>query len=542
MSEHAKDAVRRLFRNELAEEFQVKAGHKYHNAAGRLLYVKVRLKHPDGRKNIRPIHLNGDGSWHIGEGVSTGPKVLYRLGDLVEQPGADAWVTEGEQKADEIVKFGMLATTSGGATSAAAFDWKPLAGRTVTIWPDNDVPGQAYASEVAAILREHGCTVRVLDVAALGLPPKGDAVDWLAAHPGATADDVRALPLVPAAAQTEGPAEQGAWPDPKPLVVKVEPEPYPLDALPSTIRTAVEEVAAFVKAPIPMVASSALGALSLACQAHVDVKRAEKLQGPVSLDLLTIADSGERKTTVDGFFTTAIRDHEAQQAEAAKPEIERYAAAKAAWDAEREGLLSAIKSASAKGKLVGRLRADLEKLQRAQSAEPRVPRLLLGDETPEHLAWRLAKEWPSAGVVSNEAGAIFGSHGMGRDNIMRNLALLNVMWDGGTHSVGRRTSESFTVKGARLTVSLQVQEATLREFFERAGVLARGTGFLARFLVAWPESTQGWRPFAEPPSGWPRLAAFHRRIAAILADPVPIEGDGSLSPLMLSLSPEAKAA
>jgi hypothetical protein len=83
-----------------------------------------------------------------------------------------------------------------------------------------------------------------------------------------------------------------AWPDPQPMAAKVEPKPYPLDALPATILAAVEEVAGFVKAPVPMVVSSALGALSLACQAHVDVKRAEKLTGPVGLFLLTLGDSG----------------------------------------------------------------------------------------------------------------------------------------------------------------------------------------------------------------------------------------------------------
>ncbi len=31
-----------------------------------------------------------------------------------------------------------------------------------------------------------------------------------------------------------------------------------------------------------------------------------------------------------------------------------------------------------------------------------------------------------------------------------------------------------------------------------SGALARGTGFLARFLVAWPESTQGHRPYSDP--------------------------------------------
>lgn len=336
--------------------------------------------------------------------------------------------------------------------------------------------------------------------------------------------------------------EGQSWPEPQPLAAKVAPEPYPIDALPKTIRAAVEEVAGFVKAPLPMVASSALAALSLATQAHVDAKRAERLQGPVGLFLLTIADSGERKSTCDGFFTSAIRQYQEEQAEAMKPAIKEYQAAIAAWEAERDGILSAIKGAGKLGKPTDKLRADLAEMQGDKPEPPRVPRLLLGDETPENLAWGLAKHWPSAGVVSAEAGIVFGAHGMSGDSVMRNLGLLNVLWDGGSHSVGRRTSESFTVKGARLTVALQIQEMTLRSFFDRSGGLARGTGFLARFLVAWPESTQGFRPFTEAPENWPHLATFHKRIAAILANPVPIDEDGALSPALMMLAPEAKAA
>lgn len=125
---------------------------------------------------------------------------------------------------------------------------------------------------------------------------------------------------------------------------------------------------------------------------------------------------------------------------------------------------------------------------------------------------------------------------------MRNLTLYNVLWDGGEHSIGRRTSESYTVRGARLTVGLQVQEPTLREFFKQSGGLARGTGFMARFLVAWPESTQGFRPFTDPPSSWPMLAAFNRRISEILNTEAKMDDDGALTPDMLTLSPEAKAA
>ena len=91
-------------------------------------------------------------------------------------------------------------------------------------------------------------------------------------------------------------------------------------------------------------------------------------------------------------------------------------------------------------------------------------------------------------------------------------------------------------------MALQVQEPTLREFFNKSGALARGTGFLARFLVAWPASTQGFRSFTEAPANWPALATFSQRLASILNQPVPIDDDGALTPVMLSLSPEAKRA
>jgi putative DNA primase/helicase len=116
-------------------------------------------------------------------------------------------------------------------------------------------------------------------------------------------------------------SEGDFWPDPQPLVAKIESKPYPLESLPPLIREAVEEVESFVKAPVSMVACSALSTVSLACQPHVDVRRREKLEGPVALYTLVIADSGERKSTCDGFFTKAISDYEEAQAEAAKPAL-----------------------------------------------------------------------------------------------------------------------------------------------------------------------------------------------------------------------------
>ena len=78
-----------------------------------------------------------------------------------------------------------------------------------------------------------------------------------------------------------------SWPDPEPL----NPLPCPADALP----------------PLALVACSAL---SLAAPGLVNVRRDHQLVGPVSLYLLAVADSGERKTTCDTIFSPALRDWE----------------------------------------------------------------------------------------------------------------------------------------------------------------------------------------------------------------------------------------
>ena len=337
-------------------------------------------------------------------------------------------------------------------------------------------------------------------------------------------------------------ARKSAWPKPQAFCVSLEPEPYPLDALPDTIRAAVEEVVGFVKAPIPLVASSALSALSLACQAHIDVKRAEGLQGPVGLFLLTIADSGERKSSCDSHFSKPVHNYETTQQEQAKPLLKDYAAAVEAWEAKRGGIKEKIRQLAKEAKSTSGHEQALRDLEHDKPEPPKIPRLMYADATPEALAYSLAKQWPAGGIVSSEAGIVLGSHGMGKDSAMRNLGLLNQLWDGNSVTIDRRQEgASFTVRGARLTVALQVQEPTLREFFQQSGALARGTGFLARFLVAWPESTQGSRHFTEAPENWPHLAAFHRRIAAILDQPAPIDEDGGLSPALMAMSAEAKA-
>ena len=151
----------------------------------------------------------------------------------------------------------------------------------------------------------------------------------------------------------------------------------------------------------------------------------------------------------------------------------------------------------------------------------------------------LQGEWPSAGIVSSEAGAVFGSHAMNAESVMRTLSLLNIMWDGGELQIGRVTRESFCLKDVRLSVSLQIQPTALNEFLDKNGTLARGNGFLARFLVTWPESTQGSRLMTDPPDNWPGLSAFSLRVRELLNEPLPFIPEGGIKPFLLHFDPKA---
>ena len=159
--------------------------------------------------------------------------------------------------------------------------------------------------------------------------------------------------------------------------------------------------------------------------------------------------------------------------------------------------------------------------------------------------WRLydfeeATEWPSAGIFSSEGGAVLGGHSMGKDSIARTLSLLNKLWDGAPHIVDRATAASFAVRGARLTISLQVQPHVLGDFLDRDRGMAKGSGFLARFLVAQPASLQGSRRYKEP-AAMPDLGAFNARIGEMLEDLPTIDGERGLMLPLLELDPIAKA-
>lgn len=192
--ETPRDAARRLARSVIRGPFTPEALHCYPDPGGNPIYWRIRARLPDGSKWIRPMRLV-DGEYQLGEPeFGAVGKPLYRLGAIACADHARPIVyVEGELCADTLAKLGLMATTSGGATSDDRANYAPLAGRTVILWADLDDAGREHMDRVADRLLTLGCAVERIDVDALGLTAHGDAVDWLAQHPGATSNDVMAL-------------------------------------------------------------------------------------------------------------------------------------------------------------------------------------------------------------------------------------------------------------------------------------------------------------------------------------------------------------
>jgi KaiC/GvpD/RAD55 family RecA-like ATPase len=166
--------------------------------------VVLRMRTEKG-KTFRQCHFNGDG-WV--KAAPPGPLPLYnrtrvRAADTVI-------VVEGEKCVHAVADAGHVATTApGGAGKARMADWRPLAGKTAVLWPDNDPKGIEHMKDVQGILEQLNPPARVLwlDPEELGLDAKQDAADYLA--PCASPDDARAaLESVIALATPTGGADE----------------------------------------------------------------------------------------------------------------------------------------------------------------------------------------------------------------------------------------------------------------------------------------------------------------------------------------------
>jgi hypothetical protein len=323
---------------------------------------------------------------------------------------------------------------------------------------------------------------------------------------------------------------------PQPLLREIPPgEAYPVAAL-GPLRAAVEAVQDITQAPVGIAAQSALSVASLAVQAFADV---ETLGGdvPLSLFCLTIAESGERKSSCDRQFMRGVRDREKALSEAFKEAQAAHEVDREIWAGKRKRLMGdaagiqKIKASAAE--------ADL----RALGPEPRAPLapyITAQEPTFEGVLKLYQTGRPALGLFSDEAGGFIGGHAMNSDNKLKTIAGLSQLWNGDTVNRVRSGDGASSYSGRRLAAHLMAQPIAARPLM--ADPQASGQGFLARFLITEPKSAIGTRlRRGHDPASDLAISAFTARLSTILETRMPTaDNPQELTPNRLTLSAGAQ--
>jgi len=261
----------------------------------------------------------------------------------------------------------------------------------------------------------------------------------------------------------------------------------------------------------------------------------------------SVADSGEGKTPIDNCFSKPIREFEENESRKSELGMAQQKAHLVSWEFELNAIEITIKKnrkkslATDDSEQIDQLNMEFEKLQEKLethfSKKPRRQpkyKLLHSNTTPSKMALDLFENSPSAYLSSDEAESLF------RGEAMKDLGMLNQLWDGSLLNVDRISSPSYQVKGGRVTMFLAVQPKILQEYLNGRGKGARNIGLLARSLITCPMSTKGSRFLNNQPQSWNNLTAFQQRITEILTQDKQEVDQGRQARHILEFSQKAK--
>ncbi|NLV46566.1 MAG: DUF3987 domain-containing protein [Candidatus Hydrogenedentes bacterium] len=227
--------------------------HTYYRPDGTVHHTVIRADKPDGKRGrIRREPEGAEGIFQV-------------LGshDILQTAAGNTtiFICEGEKKAQHLLDLGLVATTSGGSTSAHSADWMPLARfNDVVILPDHDKPGSKYAQDVVNILAglPGQRDMYVCDLP--GLAEGEDVADFLVDHD--KADLLAAIEKYGLQARPDV-VEVNGWPEPRPVVsVLSVPSQVLPKMLPASICDWVFDAAERMQGPVDYVAVSALVSMS----------------------------------------------------------------------------------------------------------------------------------------------------------------------------------------------------------------------------------------------------------------------------------------
>lgn len=308
---------------------------------------------------------------------------------------------------------------------------------------------------------------------------------------------------------------------------------YPVEALGSLLGAAVSAISSAVRVPESLAAQSVLSAAAMAAQPHANLILDGRIL-PLSLFFLTVAESGDRKSGADRPALRAHHEHQRALVSAYREQQRTYRIEKAAYDKACEALLKQSKGDNMEG-----IAEQVAALPEPQM--PRQPFILAEEPTLEGLQKAFLRGQSSMGLFSDEGGQFFGGNAMKPENLLKSVSGLSKFWDGSPINRTRASDEeSASCYGSRLSAHLMMQPVVAKEVL--ANPIMQGQGFLARFLVSWPESLAGSRLYRSIDlNADPCMGHYWQRMTELLKKPLNLNDQGELDPRSITLTPEAKA-
>ncbi|MCW3149289.1 YfjI family protein [Stutzerimonas stutzeri] len=323
------------------------------------------------------------------------------------------------------------------------------------------------------------------------------------------------------------------YPEPLRLLPDLEAAaPFPLHALGELLGGAAAAIVEAVQVPEALAAQSILAASAMAAQPHGNALR-DGQPIPLSLFALTIAESGDRKSPADRLALRSHHGHQKALLEAYVEKQRRYRDQRDAYQRARTGILE---SGNSDPEVVA---TELGRLQEPEA--PALPFILAEEPTLEGLQKSLLRGHSSQGFFSDEGGQFFGGHASRPENLLKSVAGLSKLWDGAPIIRTRSAEgESASRIGCRLSAHLMIQPIVAEGVL--GNPIMRGQGFLARFLIAWPQSLAGTRFYRNSdPNLDVRLVSYWERMTQLLQLEPRVNDRGDLDPPTLMMDTPAKA-
>lgn len=285
------------------------------------------------------------------------------------------------------------------------------------------------------------------------------------------------------------------------------PNPDPRYQFPSHLVELIDYLEKKTHAPIALIIGTLLGMLSTAFQHLLRVERPGGNAQPVGLNVMTLAATGERKTTIFNLLRKPIDEFSTKERTRLGRLQLLFEEQMSEWTWQKQSLRRKLGQAG-EAEDVGPYDLILNRLRQHELKKPRKPKgfkLVVQDATPQAIKQMLDEYFPTTSIVGSEGGVLLNS------SLFQDLPLLNAFFGGESIDVERKNQKSVHIDEPLVTIVTAVQWEVLSAYIEKHADLFQHSGFSARFLIAESPSNQGNR-FSVDDSPRTPLTMYEQRL------------------------------